>query len=162
SGAIKLARYSAGGAGRPTTGLVLDGAGRLGPFASAPVAGGKVEFVPGLVVLGKSDAVPAGGSFGFVVLVAPGDGVPEGQAEAIRALVGRAGLVVITCVDRDSLDALRRAPSGLLTEAAPDIVVFDESFANRDVPFSAFTARKSLYDQWNRPGKTTFHSTTFQ
>jgi acetylornithine/succinyldiaminopimelate/putrescine aminotransferase len=33
---------------------------------------------------------------------------------------------------------------------------------NHDVPFSAFTARKSLYDHWNRPGKTTFHSTTFQ
>src|SRR5262249_24953136 len=43
-----------------------------------------------------------------------------------------------------------------------DIVVFDESFVNRDVPFSAFTARKALYDHWNRPGKTAFHSTTYQ
>ena len=30
------------------------------------------------------------------------------------------------------------------------------------VPFSAFTARKSLFARWNRPGKATFHSTTFQ
>src|SRR5262249_1078635 len=35
-------------------------------------------------------------------------------------------------------------------------------FVNHDVPFSAFTARKTLYDAWNRPGKTTSHSTTFQ
>src|SRR5262245_50824227 len=82
SGAIKLARYSASSDGRPTTGLVLDGAGRLGPFASASVAGGKVEFVPGLVVLGKGDALPGTGPFGFVVLVALADGVSEEPAEA--------------------------------------------------------------------------------
>src|SRR5262245_2103915 len=41
SGAIKLARYCASVAGRPTTGLVIGGEG-LGPFASAQVAGGKV------------------------------------------------------------------------------------------------------------------------
>src|SRR5262249_52007032 len=56
SGAIKLARYSASSEGRPKTGLVLDGAGRLGPFASVSVAGGRIEFVPGLVILGKGDA----------------------------------------------------------------------------------------------------------
>src|SRR5262249_38313694 len=50
----------------------------------------------------------------------------------------------------------------VLWELAPDIVVFDESFVNHEVPFSAFTARKTLYNHWNRPGKTTFHSTTFQ
>ena len=44
----------------------------------------------------------------------------------------------------------------------PDIVVFDESFVNRAVPFAAFTARKSLFACWNRPRKATFHSTTFQ
>src|SRR5262245_2220384 len=173
SGAIKLARYSASSDGRPTAGLVLDSTGRLGPFASASVAGGTVEFVPGLIVLGKGDALPAAGPFGFVVLVAPADDVPEEQAEGIRTLVERDGLLGITCVDRGSLDALRQPPPplspqgrgeerGILAEVVPDIVVFDESFVNHDVPFSAFTARKSLYDYWNRPGKTTFHSTTFQ
>jgi acetylornithine/succinyldiaminopimelate/putrescine aminotransferase len=49
-----------------------------------------------------------------------------------------------------------------LQELTPDIVIFDESFVDHDVPFSAFTARKDLYDLWNQPGKTTFHSTTFQ
>src|SRR5262249_7324781 len=101
SGAIKLARYSAG---RPTTGLVLDGGGRLGPFAGASVGDGeRVEFVPGLVVIGKGDALPKGGPFGFVVLASPVDGVPEEHAEAIRTLVARDGLLVIMCVDRGSL-----------------------------------------------------------
>src|SRR5262249_34082849 len=44
----------------------------------------------------------------------------------------------------------------------PDIVVFDESFVNRQVPFAAFTARKDLFDHWNQPGRTNFHSTTYQ
>jgi acetylornithine/succinyldiaminopimelate/putrescine aminotransferase len=69
---------------------------------------------------------------------------------------------VITCVDRESLAALRRASLGVAGELAPDLVVFDESFVNHDVPFGAFTARKALYDHWNRPGKSTFHSTTYQ
>src|SRR5262245_33321379 len=56
SGALKLARYGAGVAGRPTAGLVLDPADRLGPYAgAAAVGGGKVEFLPGLVVVGKGD-----------------------------------------------------------------------------------------------------------
>src|SRR6516225_7160396 len=40
SGAIKLARYCASLAGRPTTGLIVDAANRLGPYVSTPVAGG--------------------------------------------------------------------------------------------------------------------------
>jgi acetylornithine/succinyldiaminopimelate/putrescine aminotransferase len=44
----------------------------------------------------------------------------------------------------------------------PDVVVFDESFVEHGVPFAAFTARRSLFAVWNRPGKGTFHSTTFQ
>jgi acetylornithine/succinyldiaminopimelate/putrescine aminotransferase len=165
SGAIKLARYDASVAGRPTLGLVLDPAGRLGPFASAPAGGGRVEFVPGLVVVGGEDDVRKVASaeqrFGFVVLVAA-DGTLDRHAEAVREVLRRDAALLITCVDRASLAGLRRTPAGLLRELAPDVVVFDESFANRDVPFGAFTAKKALYDRWNRPGKTTFHSTTFQ
>ena len=92
SGAIKLARYSASLTGRPTTGLVFDPADRLGPFASAPVSGGgKVEFVPGLVVVGKHDAdltaaVATGGTFGLLVLVAGAEPMNDKHAEAIRLL----------------------------------------------------------------------------
>jgi acetylornithine/succinyldiaminopimelate/putrescine aminotransferase len=100
--------------------------------------------------------------FGFVVLVVAADGSLEPHAEPVRRLIERDAPLVIVCVDRAGLSALRRDPTGLLADLAPDIVVFDESFVNHEVPFSAFTARKTLYAHWNRPGKTTFHSTTYQ
>lgn len=163
-GAIKLARYCAGVARRPATGLVVDPADRLGPFAGVSLrGGGKVEFLPGLVVVGAGeDLAPPGSPFGFVVLVPGPDGTLGGRAEAVRRLVERDAPLVITCVDRESLAALRSVPLGVLSGLPPDVVVFDESFVNRDVPFGAFTARKALYDHWNRPGKATFHSTTYQ
>jgi acetylornithine/succinyldiaminopimelate/putrescine aminotransferase len=188
SGAIKLARYAASTAGRPTTGLVLDPAGRLGPSVDVAVAGGRVVFVPGLVVCGDDDDMAAAlGSdepFGFVVLV-PGAGDDlERYASAMRTLNDHARLVcgarfqrarhagsvphkgcapiLITCLDREALAGIRSRSTGVLRELAPDIVVFDESFVDHAVPFGAFAARKPLYDHWNRPGKTTFHSTTYQ
>src|SRR5262245_20867816 len=49
SGAIKLARYCGNLAHRPATGLIIDCAHRLGPFAGVVLAnGGHIEFVPGL------------------------------------------------------------------------------------------------------------------
>jgi acetylornithine/succinyldiaminopimelate/putrescine aminotransferase len=167
-GAIKLARYCASLAGRPTTGLVLDPNDRLGPFASARLGGGeKVDFVPGLVVVGKGgdlETAAAAGPFGLVVLVGLR---PLAGASGFVGLAGASGFLagqplVITCLDRETLVALRRGEPSVLLELTPDIVLFDESFVDRAVPFSAFTARKALYDHWNRPGKTTFHSTTFQ
>ncbi len=161
SGAIKLARYSASMAGRPTAGMVVDPCDRLGPFAGAAVAGGKVEFLPGLVVVGKDGAVStASGPVGLMALVA--DPGLEKHAEAIRTLIQRDAPIVIVCVDRDSLAILRREPAGWLRELVPDMVLFDESFVDHAVPFSAFSARKTLFDHWNQPGKTTFHSTTYQ
>jgi acetylornithine/succinyldiaminopimelate/putrescine aminotransferase len=164
SGAIKLARYCASVAGRPTTGLVLDSNDRLGPFAAARLAGGeKVDFVPGLVVVGKGEGLEtaaAAGPFGLVVLVAASGPLASSGDDVSGLLAGEP--LVITCLDREALAALRRGKPGLLRELTPDIVLFDESFVDWAVPFSAFTARKALYEHWNRPGKTTFHSTTFQ
>jgi acetylornithine/succinyldiaminopimelate/putrescine aminotransferase len=166
SGAIKLARYSASVAGRSTRGLVIDPGDRLGPFAAASITGGgKVEFLPGLLVVRNHKEIPAATSdqpFGFVALVASADGNLDVDKETIRLLVHRGAALVITCVDRGGLAALRHSPASILRKLAPDIVIFDESFVNRDVPFSAFTARKTLYDHWNRPGKSMFHSTTYQ
>jgi acetylornithine/succinyldiaminopimelate/putrescine aminotransferase len=168
SGAIKLARYAASVAGRPTTGLVLDAADRLGPYAGTSVGGGaRVEFLPGLVIVGKGrgdfgTALTSGGPFGLVVLVAGADAVRDPHADAIRLLIRRDDPLVITCVDRERLATLRRGAAAAMRDFPPDIVVFDESFVDHAVPFSAFTARKALYDHWNRPGKTTFHSTTYQ
>lgn len=143
SGAIKLARYCASLAGETTTGLVIDSTDRLGPFAAA----GGVVFLPGLTIVGSENTVPRDQSFGFVVLTAPDQASPSNT-----------GLRIL-CVDRAGLAKLRVRRN---SEAAPDIIVFDESFVNHEVPFGAFAARKDLYDHWNRPAKSTFHSTTFQ
>jgi acetylornithine/succinyldiaminopimelate/putrescine aminotransferase len=162
SGAIKLARYVTSKADQP--GLVLDPVGRLGPFCSTQVAGGRVEFVPGLVVVSSEGelrrAEQSNEMFSFVVRVATRSPDLEAQTQALQPLLRHAPLLIL-CLDRAALAELRRAPSSLL-DLRPDIVVFDESFVECDVPFGAFTARKELYDHWNRPGKTTFHSTTFQ
>jgi acetylornithine/succinyldiaminopimelate/putrescine aminotransferase len=173
SGAIKLARYAANMAGRPTAGLILDPGRRLGPYARAAVPGGSVVFVPGLEIL-DSEAALAGldgtGQVGFIVLVPDTLSDLERHAHALGAILSRDAPRLIIAVDRAILAALRkRGPSTICGQnntmpplPAPDIVLFDESFVDRSVPFSAFTARKSLYDHWNRPGKTTFHSTTYQ
>jgi len=97
-----------------------------------------------------------------LVLVAGANEILDQHADDIRMIVRRDSPLVITCLDRESLSRLRGGSGGILHEIVPDIVVFDESFVNHAVPFSAFTARKSVFDCWNRPGKATFHSTTFQ
>jgi acetylornithine/succinyldiaminopimelate/putrescine aminotransferase len=160
SGAIKLARYDRRVAGRATAGLIVDPGERLGPFVAAAVNGERVEFVPGLTVVVNLEEAGRG-PFGFVILLAcgnPGRGFCPDQLGLLR----QHDALVITCVDRASLAALRGQHGNPLQRFTPDVVVFDESFVNHEVPFSALTARKSLYEHWNRPGKTTFHSTTFQ
>ena len=181
SGAIKLVRYNRHLSGSRSTGLVLDPADRLTDFASAELAVGEsVSFLPGLRVVGKNQLGSEPGTLGLdiaaengqaeveamglnpLVLVAGADHLLERHAESIRLLMRRRAPLVITCVDRESLGALRCGSRGILHEIVPDIVVFDESFVDHAVPFAAFTARKSLFACWNQPGKATFHSTTFQ
>jgi acetylornithine/succinyldiaminopimelate/putrescine aminotransferase len=160
-GSIKLARYACSVARRPTTCLVLDFANRLGAFANVSMAGGgKVEFIPGIVVI-KNGAKESAENFGLLIFIPKADHPLDKQVEMFRQLIRRDTIGII-CVDRDSLAAFRRAPEDMLRDLKPDIVVFDESFVNHDVPFGAFTARRALYQPWNRRGKTTFHSTTFQ
>jgi hypothetical protein len=155
--------------GQSPVGLVIDRGARLGPFAGARVgsAGERIEFIPRLVVAGQDgpdlDTLVGGGEeFGFIVVVACGDGLPGPDGEALRRLVGEQAPRIITCVDRRALDLLRLSGAGVLRELLPDIVVFDESFVDRQVPFAAFTAPKALYDHWTTRGRSTFHSTTFQ
>src|SRR5262249_48013843 len=98
---------------------------------------------------------PAGGRGGGTPFQpALGGGLVGGFGAAARA-----GVLQIVCVSRAEWIGVRcERPA----RAAPDIVVFDESFANNEVPFAAFTARQGLFEAWNGPGKSTFHSTTFQ
>jgi acetylornithine/succinyldiaminopimelate/putrescine aminotransferase len=168
SGAIKLAKYCANLEGRPGAGLVLDPAGRLDTFASVTLSrGGRVEYITQLRVLRGEDSElealrGAGDRFGYVVIVATSAACrPPGQTP-LREFLREQSPLVIICLDRPALTGICNSPSKLLAELAPDIVVFDESFVNREVPFGAFTARRALYTHWMRPGKSTFHSTTFQ
>src|SRR5262249_8314247 len=119
SGAIKLARYDAALTGRPATGLVLDPGDRLGPFAAAAVAGGgRVEFLPGVRVVGPGDdlgkVAPTGEQFGFVALVPDAGGGLERHAPALRMLLERDAPCLIVCIDRPGLSALRRGEPGVL------------------------------------------------
>jgi acetylornithine/succinyldiaminopimelate/putrescine aminotransferase len=160
SGAIKLARFCADLDGRPRAGLVIDCDDRLGPLASIAPAGGRLEFIPDLAVARSPEPYAGAGAldaFGFVVLFAAAGSAPPAFGDAGTS--GRRS--VILCVDRPGLAHCRDAAAGWQT-LQPDIVVFDESFVHRHVPFGAFTARKVLYDHWNRRGFTTFHSTTYQ
>ena len=179
-GAIKLARYARHKRGASSTGILLDPADRLTGFVGSKIAGGEdVSFLPGLVVVGNDQLgsdpgtlclesathhgrgrdVPA---FDLLVLVAGADALLDRHADAIRRVVLERQPLVITCVDRAGLAALRDGSGGILHEIVPDIVVFDDSFVDHAVPFSAFTASKSLFACWNRTSKATFHSTTFQ
>jgi acetylornithine/succinyldiaminopimelate/putrescine aminotransferase len=166
SGAIKLVRYSRRATPDRPAGLILDPADRLAGFAGLEQAGGeRVEFLPGLQVVGKrglDDTEGGVAAIDLLVLVAGDDGFFDEHADAVRRLVLRDRPAVITCVDREALASLRAGAGGLLREVVPDVVVFDESFAGRAVPFGAFTARRELFAGWNRLGKSTFHSTTFQ
>ncbi|WP_020467585.1 aminotransferase class III-fold pyridoxal phosphate-dependent enzyme, partial [Singulisphaera acidiphila] len=172
-GAIKLVRYNRGAVDGIRVGLVLDPADRLVGFADWDLPDGhRVEFLPGVRVIGRrafgeaAERLRSGDFDGVVidplVLVAGDDGLLDTHAEAIGELVRRHQPAVVTCVDRESLARLRGGARGVLREVVPDLVVFDESFAGRAVPFGAFTARRSMFAAWNRMGKSTFHSTTFQ
>ncbi|WP_165221631.1 aminotransferase class III-fold pyridoxal phosphate-dependent enzyme [Aquisphaera insulae] len=171
-GAIKLVRHNRGAVAAPSNGLILDPTDRLTGFAHLDLTGGsRAEFLPGLRVIGGDQldefaariaSEGAGTRYDLLVLVADPDLQIERHAEAIRGLMRRDRPALIVCVDRGGLDAIRGGPRGLLRESIPDVVVFDESFTGYGVPFGAFTARRSLFAAWNRPGKSTFHSTTFQ
>ena len=182
SGALKLARYDQSKPDARASCLILDPADRLAGFAFVDLAGGeRVEFLPGVRMLGGKDlgenssALDLGWSdpsalvlqvqepVSVLVLVAHANAMLEIHAAAIRSIVERDRPLVVTCVDHDSLLALRAGKNrSVVRDIMPDIVVFDESFVNHEVPFAAFSARKSLFAHWNRARNATFHSTTFQ
>jgi acetylornithine/succinyldiaminopimelate/putrescine aminotransferase len=167
SGAVKLARFNARLQQRSSAGLILDPEGRLNHFAALSLAeGGKIELVPGLTVVRSADELAgvcaAGASFGFVVLAVFSSAELDRYREPLRQFLRQQSPWIITCVDRPFLYSLCQTSAGVAKELAPDVVVFDESFVNGELPFAAFTARSDCFAPWNRPGLSTFHSTTFQ
>jgi acetylornithine/succinyldiaminopimelate/putrescine aminotransferase len=167
SGAIKLMRFNARLQQRSSAGLVPDCDGRLRHFASLSLAGGgRVELVPGLTVVQSPEEIAeiraSRASFGFVVLAASSLAELDRYREPLLQICRRQSPWIITCVDRSTLSCLGQDSTGVAKELTPDVVVFDKSFVNHELPFAAFTARKGCFDHWNRPGQSTFHSTTFQ
>ncbi len=162
SGAIKLARYNLSLAKRSTSGLIFDPHAQLGPFVKTKARDEYVEFLPGIIVVDSAEELQRvarlSDRFGFLVILAPCDET----VKQMRQLVERDDALAIASVNRDRLAELRKSELKKAKELSPDIVIFDESFVNNEVPFGAFTAPKKLYDCWNQPSKKTFHSTTFQ
>jgi acetylornithine/succinyldiaminopimelate/putrescine aminotransferase len=164
SGAIKLARFAANAERIPGTGVILDEDGRFEHFASTELAGhGRLEFIPGIEVTGDANGVADRLAdpmtpLGFVVVSHDSLCSPESPLSApLEARRSMPFPLWIVCTARGEL-----APRDVAPRRAPDIVVFDESFVNREVPFGAFAATKRLFRHWNRRGMTTFHSTTYQ
>jgi acetylornithine/succinyldiaminopimelate/putrescine aminotransferase len=168
SGAIKLARYNADVEGRPKTGLVFDPLDRLGPVASVALADqGKIEFIRELVLIGEGNFETArdlqdGERYGFVVVFPSTNPVALAALDALARKRTKGAPPIIACLDRPGLAMCGSDTSHGWRALQPAIVVFDESFVQRQVPFGAFVARKSLFSHWNKRANANFHSTTYQ
>jgi acetylornithine/succinyldiaminopimelate/putrescine aminotransferase len=168
SGAIKLARCSANDCGRPTDGLIIDDDDRLKHFASTDLSErGTVTYIPGVNVWSETapaPELPQDRPMGFLVAflssLRKANSTSRRILREICAESNRPWLIV--CADRDGLTRVERREAARIFEFSPDIIVFDETFTNRSVPFGAFAATKKLYERWNRRNMATFHSTTYQ
>ena len=183
SGALKLARYAqnvgsqkdAAATERRTLAtrvFLVDDGNRFRHFASTVIESDEsdqqvtIEFIPEMHSISTAQFTArdkqADASGGILVL-SP-DALREAhrsddlQQAVMRFCSGNRGLV-IACMDHDLFnDRVMFQGNGLV----PDIVVFDESFTRRQVPFGAFSARPELAALWTVKGMTNFHSTTFQ
>lgn len=182
SGAIKLARYTLnqrteGASPESLRVLLIDDENRFENFASAAVQSEsddnkQIEFIPDVVQM--SGTAIAAGAFREA---------GEQLALASELPLSSCGILVIgphstAATSTEFITALRQLQANgciviawaacsstvgeVSTDLSPDIVVFDESFTNRVVPFGAFAARADIYSQWTRKGMATFHSTTYQ
>jgi acetylornithine/succinyldiaminopimelate/putrescine aminotransferase len=165
-GAVKLARFARLGQGLASDSLIVGADKRLRNFATLNVGSeGELVLIPGLCEAADPDLKALAyweDNLGCLVLVAP----PKGRAlETLALRLAKRPApkpFVIACAGRSDLRAWQDAWAASPDLAAPDIVVFDESWVHGHVPFAAFTARHALFDHWNRPKYRTFHSTTFQ
>jgi len=192
SGALKLARTVASrdGDGRGT--LIYDPSGRFRHFSETRVDGGmRVEFLPEVdrhedaaVFLTDLErraaadgdsrnhasrttgaAARRGGGGRLGTLVVPIAELPRlwPQLQWLRASMlfapSRWRWIMVAC--REDVE---RSSWGADADSWPaaDIVVFEESFVERDVPFGAFAASRELFRAWSGRGMATFHSTTYQ
>lgn len=183
SGAIKLARYtqnsrvggdvsSSGQSGFSPHVYLVDNGTRFNHFASTDVVSDDsatpvtVEFIPETSMMNCAEFIlrdeHVEGLEGILVLSPEATKRVQSDSEFRRAVLrfcstGRS--ILIACMDRDRFADGPKNPD---TELVPDIVVFDESFTRKQIPFGAFTSRQELAVQWMVKGMASFHSTTFQ
>jgi acetylornithine/succinyldiaminopimelate/putrescine aminotransferase len=163
-----LARFCADIDHQPKAGLLIDPEDKVGPLISVRLEHQvKVDYIPDILVVSQKDFKSGAPSrirqpIGFVILFPSADVDVAELLAFLKSFGGESAPRVIACADRHSLAYCRQDASSPWKKLRPEIVVFDESFVHRHVPFGAFTARKSLFQHWNRKGFTTFHSTTFQ
>jgi acetylornithine/succinyldiaminopimelate/putrescine aminotransferase len=186
SGALKLARYaqnvgsqksvSAAEHGTLATRVFLvDDGNRFLNFASTVIQSVQpddsddhvtIEFIPEMYSMSTAQFIArielADASAGILVL-SP-DALRDVHRSrdfqhAVMQFCGSDRCILIACIDQDFFSDRAMFRDDRLV---PDIVVFDESFTRRQIPFGAFSARPALAELWTVKGMTNFHSTTFQ
>ena len=145
SGAVKLARFNASTGSKV---VVIDPENRFPHFGySVRPDGSRVEYIPGVERVGDASLAPTDAA--VIVLVGSPSALTSSplesrwQDESVRTI-----RIVSTSTPG--------------SDDRSDIVVFDESFVNGEVPLAAFTSRMEIYESWMRGGRSMFHSTTFQ
>lgn len=190
SGAIKLARYTLNKRrddaastesttpSLPARVVLLDDDDQFSGFGSVTVCGATcpsgemsqatVQFIPEMRSMKSAEflRLTEAQPFNAEILVIAAPLLHSDRIEFQRAVLEfqkQDGHFLIACVEADSSASLllrNRTASG--KNITPNIVVFDESFTNRQVPFGAFAARANIHSQWTCKGMATFHSTTYQ
>lgn len=145
SGSVKLARFNATNGSKV---LVIDPENRFPHFGySVREDGSKIEYIPDVERV--ADAANAHTDADIIVLVGSPDVLTGSLLESRWRDEAVRTIRIVTTSHADS-------------DIKADIVVFDESFVNGEVPLAAFTSRMDLYESWMRGGRSMFHSTTFQ
>ncbi len=161
SGAIKLTRYIQNLRGKDTRAFLRGPRDRIAHLASTTLPSGRqIQFLPDVMECLDEDEDEEGAlaidprRFGIALSFAGTDRQCDRLNEDQLTVLSAASSDVF-----DSDGVLRRGWSPI---ASPDVVVFDESWVHRKVPFSAFAARSSLFQHWRKRNMAMFHSTTFQ
>ncbi|MEZ6069202.1 MAG: aminotransferase class III-fold pyridoxal phosphate-dependent enzyme [Pirellulales bacterium] len=167
SGAVKLARYALNEEGRRPDGAIFDPTGRLDHFADTRLGDGeRVEYIPRCTRYVDVEDFAAAEVFadaGFVAMPADGlDDIAADVGATTKHWSAGGGPLSIVWLGRGQLAAGALPAVVRFWHGAPDIVVFDESLVDGEVPFGAFAATDELLGRWRRRGMGTFHSTTFQ
>ena len=163
SGAIKLARFTVNSQSqkaRSPNVLLVDPNERFAHFGTTTRNdGSECRLLPGFATCREANRLPMASdeTAPGIIILADKDSQSFLQ-HGLADLWNDPDVITIHCVSASDISLDASQCQNLTT----DIVVFDESFVDYDVPVAAFSARKLLFDQWRPPRMSMFHSTTFQ